>query len=249
MTTSITISATALRAVMPCAASSDVRYYLNGVALFPAKSGGVLAVGTDGNTIAFCLDRKGTWDDFDESPLIVARHGKKWEDGALRTVAALKKNCASAGTVTFSRDHANELKERGKASHLIHQGTIPVTVDGPIFHNARFPDVSAYVNPSVNDHPASINPDFFNLARECIVNGLNIENNLKSCGIVIHQNGESPAWITREIPSDFEWAMVVMPRRLTQNDAHPSAERRRYVETPNPTRAVRGLDWIASAFR
>ena len=95
MNQTVTINARAIRAVQNHAATGDVRYYLNAIILRPAKSGGVVAIASDGHRFAVCHDPAGTWNAELREVIIHRSHAyaqtinsptnkaKGWKDSAL----------------------------------------------------------------------------------------------------------------------------------------------------------------------
>lgn len=87
----VTINARAIRAVSNHAATGDVRFYLNGVILRPARGGGVLAIASDGHSFAVCHDPAGSWNGEDREVIVprnkASAHGAKpvkgWKDSTL----------------------------------------------------------------------------------------------------------------------------------------------------------------------
>jgi len=62
------VNSKALAAAITCQAIKDVRYYLNGVLIEPAESGGVRCVGTNGHHMIVVTDKNGEC----EKPVIIA---------------------------------------------------------------------------------------------------------------------------------------------------------------------------------
>lgn len=73
-TARVRVDAAKLARVLPYAAASDVRYYLNGVCVRPDSRGGVLVIATDGHTLYCVRDPQGVADRETILPLNRRRH-------------------------------------------------------------------------------------------------------------------------------------------------------------------------------
>lgn len=73
-TARVRCDAAKLAKVLPYAADSDVRYYLNGVCIRPDSRGGVLVIATDGSTLYCVRDPAGVADKETILPLNRRRH-------------------------------------------------------------------------------------------------------------------------------------------------------------------------------
>lgn len=75
----VSVNADLVKAALPFAAKQDVRYYLNGVCIRPAKEGGALIIATDGHIMVCLRDPEGVADQAHIIPLQLgdARHLKR----------------------------------------------------------------------------------------------------------------------------------------------------------------------------
>ena len=183
MNTVININPLAIRAVMPCAGSRDVRFYLNTVALFKGKAGGVLAVATDGAVMAFAFDPSGLWEGDDAGPVLIRRtnDGKSattWENSILADVAGLKpgrKDTPKACTITTAGSMAALSLSGVERSH---PSAIEVCV--------RYPDPTPYAAPRYSCELAAYDPEL--LAR--VFEGPQVCGNHKGAHAVLLHDGE-----------------------------------------------------------
>lgn len=108
----ISIRCTALRAVMPFAATADVRRYLNAVMLRPAgTSGGVVAVASNGHCLAVAHDTAGTWFGERRSVLIPRVSTRAdWSESTLRYAAAANAGASTARIQVGPYGHSAEIK-------------------------------------------------------------------------------------------------------------------------------------------
>ena len=242
MNRTITVNPLALRAVMPCAGSRDVRFYLNTVALFKGKAGGVLAVATDGNVMAFCFDPVGHWEGDDAGPVLIRRtndgnSASTWKNSILADVAALKpgrKDTPRACTLTTAGSMASLSFSGVERSH-------PSAVE-----LARYPDLTPYATPRYSGELAAYNPELLARAFE----GPQACGNHKGAHAVLLQNGKEAGTVVgmydETAGTGLRYAAVVMPLRLPQGrEAHPAVQSQgvEYVERTAP-----GVEWLAAAF-
>lgn len=240
----ITINPLAIRAVMPCAASREIRFYLNSIALFKGKSGGVLAAASDGNVIGFCFDASGTWEGDAAGPVLIRRtndgnNATSWKSSILADLAGIKpgrKDTPNVCAVTAE-------KRKGSVDFY---GVVR-SHDSAI-EDARFPDLTPWARPTFTGQPASFNPEI--LAR--VMEGPGVAGNHKIPTAVLLHNGEKAGVVVGMQSDEFNvtglrYAGIVMPQRRTPGgrEAHPALivpEGTTYKPKPVP-----GLDWLAAA--
>lgn len=242
ISTTITVNPLALRAVMPCAGAKDVRFYLNTVALFKGKAGGVLAAATDGAVMAFCFDPAGTWIGDDAGPVLIRRtndgnSAATWKNSILADVAAIKagrKDTPRACTITTAGSMAACDFAGVQRAH-------PSAVE-----DARFPDLTPYAVRRYSGEVAAYNPEL--LAR--VFEGPAIAANSKGAHAVLLHNGASAGTVVgmyAEPATRLEFAAVIMPLRAPQGrECHPALTKPEGSHYSD--RAAPGLEWLAAAF-
>lgn len=236
----VTISARCIRAVMPCAATTDIRYYLNAVALKKGRNGGVVAVGADGNTLAFAFDPGGTWT-ADGDTVIIRRangktSGKGWKESILSDIATLK-----PGSSVLDVPAVIELKG-GSLAACTFTG---VTREGAAIEDAHFPDVSVWADPKFTADPVGFNPDLLAQAFD----GVRFFTSTKHPSVALLANGDSAATVVPgwhpDADSRCRFAAIVMPLRRNVGQVHPAIDRK--DPWPMGSRPVAGLDWLRAA--
>lgn len=240
----ITVNPLALRAVMPCAGSRDVRFYLNTVALFKGKAGGVLAVATDGAVMGFAFDPSGTWEGEDDVPVLIRRtndgnSASTWKNSILADVAAVKpgrKDTPAACTITTAGSMASLSLSGVERSH-------PSAIEV----GARFPDLTPYAAPRYSGELAAYNPEL--LAR--VFEGPQVCGNHKGAHAVLLHNGAKAGTVVgmydETTGTGLRFMAVVMPLRLPQGrEAHPAVNPQGAGEYAD--RTVPGVEWLAAAF-
>jgi hypothetical protein len=244
MNTTITLNPLALRAVMPCAGAKDVRFYLNTVALFKGKAGGVLAVATDGTVMAFCFDPDGTWTGDDSGPVLIRRtndgnSAATWKNSILADVAAIKPG-------RYSGPDSLTITTAGSMAACDYAGVQRAHPSAVEY--ARFPSLAPYASPTFTGEPSAYNPEMLARAME----GPQIAGRSKYPNAVLLQNGDKAATV---VPMSFSeglrYAAVVMPlRRGSAGEDHPALACPVDVKTRDqawPARTVPGLLWLAGA--
>lgn len=243
MNAKININPLALRAVMPCAVSREVRFYLNTVALFQGKAGGVLAVATNGAVMGFAFDPSGTWEGDDAGPVLIRRTNDRnsattWKNSILAAVAALKpgrKDTPKACTITTAGSMASLSLAGVERSH-------PSAIEVGV----RYPDLTPYAAPRYSGELAAYDPEL--LAR--VFEGPQACGNHKGAHAVLLHNGPKAGTVVgmydETTGTCLRFMAVVMPLRIPQGrEAHPAVQPQglEYVE-----RAVPGVEWLAAAF-
>lgn len=146
----ITLDIPALAACLKLAAKKDVRYYLNGVLLAPAKDARVGYVGTDGHALIHCADADGEPWPAGAAPIIVPRD----------FAASVVKLGAKGKTVTLAwsaepRSVTNP--ETGEPvatmSPALRAACGPVSIDGESI-DGRFPDWRNVIGAAENIRPS-----------------------------------------------------------------------------------------------
>lgn len=239
----ITINPLAIRAVMPCAGSRDIRFYLNAIALYKGKSGGVLAAASDGNVIGFCFDASGTWEGDAAGPVLIRRtndgnNATNWKSSILADLAGIKPGRKDAHNTCI----ITAQKFKGSATHA----GVTRSHDSAI-EDARFPDLSPWARPTYTGQPASFNPEI--LAR--VMEGPGVAGNHKIPAAVLLHNGEKAGVVVGMQSDEFNvtglrYAGIVMPQRTPAGrEAHPALVIPKGTEYP--AKPVPGLDWLAAA--
>ena len=254
MKITIQVSAAAIRAVMACAGERDVRFYLNTVALYRGKTGGVLAAATDGTVMAFAFDPAGEWEGDDAGPVLVRRSfsGKSlntWKESILADIAATKPG-------KFRADDRVTL-EAGELAGMVNPHCARLTFRGVTRENpsalevARYPDLSAYASPTYTAEPVAFDPALLDRAYMGLyftqpgrhTHGALFTRGEGAAGVVVGLNrAESPYY-----------AAVVMPVRGKPHEVHASLKNT-YANAdqgreawPVQARPVPGLEWLRGA--
>lgn len=244
MNRTININPIAIRAVMPCAGSRDVRFYLNTVALFKGKAGGVLAAATDGAVMAFAFDPSGLWEGDDAGPVLIRRtndgnSATTWKNSILADVAGLKpgrKGTPKACTITTAGSMAALSLSGVECSH-------PSAIEV----GARYPDLTPYAAPRYSGELAAYDPEM--LAR--VFEGPQTCGNHKGAHAVLLHNGAKAGTVVgmydETTGTGLRFMAIVMPLRLPQgSEAHPAFQQE---EGPAySARPVLGVEWLAAAF-
>lgn len=120
-TTKLSLRCTALRAVLPFAAAADVRDYLNGIVLRPAREAdGVVAVASNGHCLAVAHDSAGVRSP-ESRALFVPRLSTRRDDWSRSILAPVSKAGAKADRAYI---HATGLKASVSVGQLTESGDL-----------------------------------------------------------------------------------------------------------------------------
>ena len=190
---SVTLKVSHLKAALICAATKDIRYYLNGV-LLEVRKRDALLVSTDGHRLAVIHAATVSQDEPDNVPaqIIIPREVLK----------GLKSENRREDTCTLQHDPAKPETEC-RISGIVGGDRVFAPVD------AKYPDYSRVIPAEVNGERAVFEPtflaDFLDLVRI-------LAGNIRAF-YTLHENSTSSAVITcAEVP---EFLGVLMPMRAT----------------------------------